>query len=319
MARKVRWNDLIVGMIAAAGVLAVALAILVYGRVGLLHGKKFTLYVLTDAARGVIRGTEVWLDGQKVGVVKAISFRSPSVPTSERLVLTLSILEDSRARVRGDSRVQVRSGTSIIGDRVIYIASGTTKLGVVADGDTIRAAEQADLEGMTSDAALATKELPGIVENVKLLADQLETASGTLGALGIERGGPGSVELRVRTARVLSRLSEPHGTFGRAWHDHEDLMGRVSRVMASVDSIRTLVGSSQHSLGRFRRDSTLAREIGNVRAELVEVQRLASSPNGTIGRARADSIIIRNVHRDLAQVDSLIADAKKHPLRYIAF
>jgi phospholipid/cholesterol/gamma-HCH transport system substrate-binding protein len=306
-------------MVAFAGVFVAAYIILVYGRVGQLHGRKFTLYVLTDAARGVIRGTEVWLDGQKVGVVKSVNFRSPDTPPSERLVLVLSILEDARARVRGDSRVQVRSGANIIGDRVVYIASGTTKQRAIADGDTIRAAEQADLEGMTSDAALASRELPGIIENVKLLAAQLQTAQGTLGALGIERGGPETMQLRAKTARVMARLSGSQGTFGRALNEHEDLMERASRAMARVDSIRTLLSSDQHSLGKFRRDSTLAVEIGRIRTELAEVQRLATTPNGTIGRALADSAIIRNVHRDLAEVDSLIADVKKHPLRYVAF
>jgi hypothetical protein len=319
MARTVRWRNLIVGMIASAGVVITAFVILVYGRVGLLHGRKFTVYVLTDAARGVIRGTEVWLDGQKVGVVKGVTFRSPDNPQSERLVLALSILESARSRVRRDSKIQVRSGANIIGDRVVYIASGTTKVPDLADGDTIHGAEQADLEEMTSDAALASRELPGIVENVKLLAAQLETASGTLGALGIERGGPETMQLRIKTARVMARLSESHGTFGRAFHEHEDLMGRASQVMARVDSIKALVTSDQHSLGRFRRDSTLTIEIRRARADLAEVQRLASEPNGTIGRARADSIIIRNVHKSLAQVDSLFADVKKHPLRYIAF
>ena len=317
MARNVRWRDLFIGLIAAASIIVAALVILVYGRVGLLHGRKFTLYVLTDAARGVIRGTEVWLDGQKVGVVKGVEFRSPENTLSERLVLVLSILESDRAHVRRDSRIQVRGGASIIGDRVVYIASGTAKLRGVADGDTIRAVEQADVEGMTSDAALATHELPAIVENVKLLADQLQTAQGTLGALGIERGGPETVQLRLKTSRVMSRLTG--GAFGHALNDREKLMGRVSKIMSRVDSIRVLVGSGQHSLGRFRRDSTLVTEIRNARAELTEVRELASSPNGTVGRFRTDSIIIRNIHRDLAAVDSLIADIKKHPLRYIAF
>lgn len=304
-------------MLAAAGVVSTAVVILVYGRVGLLHGSKFTLYVLTDAARGVIRGTEVWLDGQKVGVVKGVNFRSPDNPVSERLVLVLSILESDRARVRRDSKVQVRSGANIIGDRVVYIASGTTKVGGVANGDTIHAAEQADIEGMTSDAALATRELPAIVENVKLLADQLQTAQGTLGALGLEGGGPETIQLRLKTSRLMSRLSR--SPFNRVVSERGDLMGRASEIMSRVDSIRALVGSEQHSLGRFRRDSTLVTEIRNARVELAEVRRLASSPNGTIGRFRTDSIIIRNIHRDLAAVDSLIADVKKHPLRYVAF
>jgi hypothetical protein len=89
--------------------------------------------------------------------------------------------------------------------------------------------------------------------------------------------------------------------------------------MAEVDSLRALIGSSQHSLGRFRRDSSLVREISRLRAELQEIQQLAASPTGTIGRLRGDSAVVRNIHRDLASLDSLFADIKKHPLRYIAF
>ena len=89
--------------------------------------------------------------------------------------------------------------------------------------------------------------------------------------------------------------------------------------MAQVDSIRALVASDQHSLGRFRRDSTLKHEIVRIRSELAEVQRLASSPDGTIGRFRSDSAIVRGLHRNMLLLDSLFTDMKKHPFRYIAF
>jgi hypothetical protein len=89
--------------------------------------------------------------------------------------------------------------------------------------------------------------------------------------------------------------------------------------MSQADSIRALLTSNEHSLGRFRRDSTLKREITRIRDELRDVQRLADSPDGTIGRFRTDSSVVRGVHRSLAALDSLFADIKKHPLRYVAF
>jgi hypothetical protein len=79
-----------------------------------------------------------------------------------------------------------------------------------------------------------------------------------------------------------------------------------------------LLSSGQHSLGRFRRDSTLALELGRLRSELASVTDLASNPSGTLGRFRTDSAIAISVRHDIAEVDSLIADMKKHPLRYIA-
>ena len=319
MARHPRWKELSIGIVAACGVLAAALVILVYGRVGILHGRKFTLHVATDAARGVIRGTDVWLDGQRVGVVTGVAFQAPTAPMSERLVITLSMLESAHLRVRSDSRAEVRSGGNIIGDRVVYVSSGTATNPIVADGDTIRARPQADLEAMTSDAALASRELPAIFENMKLLTAQLHSAEGTLGAFGIEKGGPGLTRTRARAERLMNQLADSQGTIGLALRGRADLQARARKSMAQVDSIRALLGSEKHSLGRFRRDSTLIREIAKVRDELAVVKQLAASPNGTIGRFRSDSIIIRNVHRDFAAMDSLFADLKKHPLRYIAF
>src|SRR4029078_4312903 len=127
MSRRLSWRDLPFGLASAAVVLAVAVLILVYGRVGTLRGKTFRVYVTTDAARGVIRGTEVWLDGQKVGLVKDVGFQPASTSAKDRLVLSIEILNVAASHVRADSRVDIRAGTTLIGDQVVYITSGTAK------------------------------------------------------------------------------------------------------------------------------------------------------------------------------------------------
>jgi phospholipid/cholesterol/gamma-HCH transport system substrate-binding protein len=319
MADRPHWQDLRLGIVAAIIVAVGAVLILVFGRVGIIHGKKITLFITTDGARGVIRGTEVWLDGQKVGQVKGITFRPPTVPPSERLVLEIHVLETARSHLRRDTRVEVRSGGSIIGDQVVSLRSGTVKSPAVSDGDTIHAGEQMDLESVGADAVAASRELPAIMSNVKILAAQLQTAEGTLGAFGMDQGGAQMAGVRAKTARLMAHLSDSRGTVGLAFDGSAALRTRAERAMAEVDSLRALIGSSQHSLGRFRRDSSLVREISRLRAELQEIQQLAASPTGTIGRLRGDSAVVRNIHRDLASLDSLFADIKKHPLRYIAF
>lgn len=318
MARPTSWKHLTIGILSACSVLAVALSILVFGRVGMLHGKKFTLFVTADGARGVIRGTEVWLDGQKVGLVTGVSFRSPATSPKERLLLSLTVLDDARPQIRRDTRVWIRSGANIIGDQVVYLASGTAATPAVVDGDTIHA-EQTDVEGVTSDAAMASREFPAIMSSVKLLTAQLRTAEGTLGAFGLEGGGPDMQSVRDKTARLMNRLSGSHGAVPLTLSVRYSLTQQASHAMAQVDSIRALVTSNNHSLGRFRRDSTLTHEVSRVRAELADVQRLAASPTGTIGRFRTDSAITLGIQRDIATLDSLVANMKKHPLRYISF
>jgi phospholipid/cholesterol/gamma-HCH transport system substrate-binding protein len=319
MAHHTRWTDLSIGMFSALAIVAAALGILLFGRVGRLHGKTFTLYVTTDAARGVIRGTEVWLDGQKVGLVRDVQFRSPAVPPSERVVMRLAVLDDVRDYLRHDSDVQVRAGGTIIGDQVVYISSGHVTSPAIAANDTIHSVPQNDFESISSDAALASREFPAIVANVKLLGAQLHSAQGTLGAFGLDNGQAQLRRLRANTDRVLAQLSTGGGTVALARNNADELTARARQVLAGADSIRTLLGSNEHSLGRFRRDSTIMRDITDMRAQMDTIQRLAESPDGTIGRMRADTVITRNLHLGMAALDSLFADIKKHPLRYLVF
>jgi phospholipid/cholesterol/gamma-HCH transport system substrate-binding protein len=319
MARRLRWRQLSIGIIALTVVVGAALMILIFGRVGTLRGKKFRLYVATDAARGVIRGSEVWLDGQKVGLVKSVAFRSPTAPPKERLILALDVLEHDQSKIRLDTRVQVRAGANIIGDRVVYLKSGTLSSRGVVEGDTLRAFEQNDMEELSSEASLAMREFPGIIENVKLISATLKSAEGTLGAFGLDHGSADMQRVHARATRLFSRLADSTGSFGMARGASTDLVERAHRAMAQVDSIRALVSSEQHSLGRFRRDSSILGEITRTRSELAQLRLLAADPSGSFGRARSDSAIVRAIRRDLVAIDSLRADMKKHPLRYIAF
>ncbi len=300
-------------------VLLSALAILVFGRVGMLHGKQFTLFVTTNAAPGVIRGTEVWLDGQKVGLVKGIEFRPPTTNPKERLVLVLDLVDRARQHIRFDSRVQVQSGGSIIGDRVVYVSSGTARTRAVVNGDTIHAGEQTDVAQASSEFVSATHQFSQIIGNLKVLNAELTSTKGTLGAFAADQGGSELRRAQSRASRILEQLANRHGTVALTMSGNDEFQRRAARDMAQVDSVLALLASNNHSLGRFRRDSTLPRDIAQLRTELADVQRLAASPTGTIERLRADSAITRNINRNLASLDSLMADIKRHPLRYIAF
>ena len=319
MARRASWTELRFGILATVSVLAVAVSILVFGRVGQLHGKKLTIYVTSDAARGLVHGSEVWLDGQRVGSVTGVDFRSPATGPKGRLVIALRVLDETRLHIRRNSKVQVRAGTSLIGDQVVYLSSGTLDQPAVVEGDTLRATEQTDMEGVTSEAALAAKEFPGIIENVKLLSAQLKSTEGTLGALGADDGTMSLQPIRARARRLFANIGESQGTLELVVHNSGEWRAAAVAALAAADSIRALATSNGHSLGRFRRDSTLALDVAHARSALVKLQQLAASPDGTFGRVRADSAIVLAVGRGRLALDSLMQDMKRHPLRYIAF
>src|SRR6476660_4666694 len=110
MPRQLHWSELTAGMVAAAVITALVLVVLFFARVGALHGKKVTLYVVTDDASGVLAGTEVWLAGEKEGLVTDVTFRPPSTDTLERVLVITEVLEEAMPNVRRDSYAQIRPG-----------------------------------------------------------------------------------------------------------------------------------------------------------------------------------------------------------------
>jgi phospholipid/cholesterol/gamma-HCH transport system substrate-binding protein len=318
VSRRLHWSQLRLGLICFVAVIVVGALILTFARVGSLRGKTFTLFVRTDEARGVIRGTEVWLAGQRVGVVKDVGFQPATTTSNDRLVLRLAVLERAREQIRADSRTQIRSGGSLISSPVIYLHPGTARARELSAGDTLHSEGPADFETATAKAAEAAKEFPAIIANVRVLSSQLTSVEGPLGAL---RGDvmPRVSMVRANASRVLDRFSSRAGVIGSALSDSGAIALRARHALAGVDSLRAFLESGNGSFGRFRRDSTLQREIAQLRSEVATVRAMAASTSGTVGRFRADSAYRQSLNAAFRQLDSLFADLRKHPLRYIAF
>lgn len=317
--RRDSWRDLLPGILCVTALVAAVLSILKFARVGALHGDTVTIYAATSEARGVGRGTEVWLNGVKVGIVDAIRFRAVDADTSRRLLLQLSVLEKHRGLIRRDASAQIRSGGTLLGAPVVFVSGGSVGAAPVADGDTLRTLPQQDPEGLTSNFATASQEFPAIIGNVKVLAAQLRGASGTAGAiLNADDDGNQLSVLRARASDVVRRATAPRGTIGLAL-SRGDAVARVKHATAQVDSIRALLSSDAGSFGRFRRDSTLLRTANDVRNELSIASALLDRADGTAGRVVRDSAIVRQVASARVQIDSLIADLKARPLRYWPF
>ena len=320
MPRSSTWRDLVPGMFAMAGVVAVVLAVLLFARIGALRGSTYELWAPTPLARGLMNNSEVWLDGQKVGLVRDVHFEGPEVDTSRRVVIHLDVLEKYRGFIRRDSYSQIRPGGSLLGTPVLFIASGSAASPVLDEGDTLAVMPQGDTEGMTSQFALASREFPKIIDNVKLLNNALMTARGTMGAmLSTDEGIQQLQTFSTRFSRVTDQVTAGRGTVGLALRGNE-LIDRAKRVMAQTDSLRLLLSSAgpRTSVGRFRKDSTLLQNVSDVRTELATVRLLLAEPRGTAGRVLADSAVFHQLDRARREMDALFKDLKRRPLRYIS-
>jgi ABC-type transporter Mla subunit MlaD len=318
MARVAHWKDLKIGIIAAGAVLAASLAVLMFARVGALRGETFRLFVRAGAARGLMRGSEVWVAGERVGRVSDIQFLPPAAG-ADPLLIVIDVLERHRQAIRRDSRAQIQNGGKIIGAPIVSITVGTRGAQMVASGDTIHSRAQADLEGIRARFADAGQQFPAVIADVKRLNQQLRSSRGTIGAFGSEGGAVELKAVRARSGRIVNSLSEGRGTLGRLLAARDPLQARAQAALARADSLRQFVASSSVALGRFKRDTTLRATVADVQNELSIVRALLEGARGTAGRLERDRAIVEELTETERQIGAIMEDIRRRPFRYLSF
>jgi hypothetical protein len=97
---------------------------------------------------------------------------------------------------------------------------------------------------------------------------------------------------------------------------HGELGAHIASIRARKDSIASLLSSPTGNVGRFRTDSTLMKEVAHLQTQLDSLRALTTSGTG-IGRMKTDSSLTKEMARIRVELAALMADLKKHPLRYL--
>lgn len=319
MPRIQNWRSLLPGVIAIVAIIFGVMAVMSFARVGALHGSTIRVYSSMAEARGVMKGTPVWLEGQPVGQVVRVEFLPPSSDSNANVLVVMDLLKRNAKYIRRDALAQITSGGTLIGAPVVYLGTTASNAPLIAEGDTLHSVPQGDPEGVASRIALASRDFPAIIANVKDLRSQLSSAHGTTGALLNDD------ELRIdlamsRGTQLADRALHGRGTIGQVLNGGTArATARAQHALAEADSLRALVTSNQSVVGRFRRDTSLMRTVTALRNDISLAKALLDEPRGTAGRVLHDSAMTRQLTSAEKEVAAIIADLRAHPMRYIAF
>ena len=316
MSSRISWADLKIGITAVVALVALIVSILVFARVGALHGDTKTIYVTTSNANGVLAGTEVWLAGQKVGLVKAIHFRPVTTDTLHRLAIQTDILANRMELLRRDSYADIRPGGNLIGSVVIYLSAGTNRAPALRNGDTLATRLT---NAMTATATIVDtlgNRLNNLADSTRKMLARFSDPSGSIGAFRT-RGIGQLNSVSAIASSIHARATTGDGSIGLAYQGR--VPERIGRVFAQKDSIMLLLSSGRGNVGRFRRDSTLPRKIASVHASIDSLRALFSNPHSEVARFRNDTSLTSEIGRVKVQLDSLMKDVKAHKMKYISF
>jgi hypothetical protein len=303
------------GLAICIGVLGAAVAALNFGQLGMVHGHAARIYLTASRARGIIPGTEVWLDGISVGAVRWVHFQPPTPDTASRLLLALDVIDDARRRIRRDTRVEIRAAAGEIGSPVIVLTGGSRDAPSVADGDTMATAAQDRLAGTREQLAVVAQSLPVVLDNINSVHDQIFSRSGTIGAL---TNGPDTRPLRLlrgRAVRLGGDTASSHGTV--ALIANGGLSAHVHQTLDRADSLVRVASGPTGALRQLRPDTGLPRAVAQVDQQLAALgAQIAKS-------AKPDSIGSASLQRQIAEararLRALTSDVTRRPLRYVNF
>ncbi|HET7550991.1 MAG TPA: MlaD family protein [Gemmatimonadaceae bacterium] len=290
MPRPLAWRQLVPGVVILAVITLAALAVLVFARVGALHGDTYRLYVLSDDARGVISGTEVWLAGQKIGAVRDISFRPVTSDSLGRLAVALDILDRYKPAIRGDSRAEFRSGSTPIGATIVSISIGSPGKPMLEADDTIPRARQIDPDSVRAALSSAASQIPALLDDADTLIHTFRRALGSSAGDSTPRLGV----IADRLTRLARRMDAGGGTISRFASDTL-VTRRMDRISDRARALMGALDSSDNTLGRAVNDSAISRAIADVRSDIDTLRAQLTEERGTAGRILYDDAILRQL------------------------
>jgi hypothetical protein len=315
MARTLEWRDLKTGIIGFAVIVGLVLSILLFARVGALHGDTTDIYVVTDDAPGVLNGTEVWLSGLKVGLVKDIHFRPPSTDTLQRLAIHLEILSQHMPFIRRDAYADIRPGGNLIGSPVVWISSGTSNAPALGTGDTLVEVSTGKMKPVGERVEQLGRRMAVLADSGGKVLRLLQSQAGTAGRL-IGTGWPRVTEQTDQISRLARKATRGDGTLAAMLHG--DLRAHLASIRATKDSITLLMSSGNGNIARLRSDSAFANRVAHLQSELDSLRSVYGAGTG-IGKMKTDSALTSEMARIRVELAALMADIKKHPMRYINF
>lgn len=301
--RRLTWRTLLIGIIAIAALAGAAFWVLAFARVGALHGDRYHVTLLTDDANRVIQGTEVWLEGQKVGLVADVRLRPVSTDSAHRIAIDLELLSEYQPQIRADSHAQLRHAGSPIGAPVVMLTVGTAAAPVLADGDTLIASPTASRQQLMDELADASRNVPHLAANVDAILHDLDRTAAQMHALpAAHTTGIGTLA-RHAMARISTfgrrrasrdRASRPRSITDSSAHLHVT----ATRLASDVRRMRTTAASGHGTIGRLQRDTSLGVTLGDVGRQLSRIGWLLDESRGSAGRFLHDSAIAHQLHRN---------------------
>jgi phospholipid/cholesterol/gamma-HCH transport system substrate-binding protein len=281
--------------------ITVAIAVLVLGTLWLVRGglkPGYPLYTRFGWGQNLKQGQPVLLAGVTVGAVGDVNLRRDGY-------LDVMLRIDDKYSIPKGSTAAVKA-VGIFGDVAVALTPPIpVPAASYAAGDTVQpgpAAADIDLIlSRTDSIARTTAVLLTALKEQVVAAGTLKDIHKIVADLAATSG-----EFHGLVQEQSRNFTETMSAF-RSSATHISNAVDSARIAALIDTMRVTTGNAARLVANF--DSTNKR--------LSKLLDAANNPNGTVGKLLGDSLLYTDARHTMASLDSLLADFKANPRKYI--
>jgi phospholipid/cholesterol/gamma-HCH transport system substrate-binding protein len=303
-ARGLYWSQLKIGVVVTLTVLAVALLVFFIDEVGSAIENRYTLYFHTLTTETLRLRAPVWLAGQRVGHVEALSFEPPTAERTKRLRVELSVSEDVQKYITEGSVAQVINA-GLLGEAVVNIQPGEMPGKPVAANAELPTAKELDIVGMTGQMKGLMDSVGPVVARLLDVTEQAERGDGTLGRL-------------ARDPEQLIRWHDQMAHISSTFHMVQEIGQRLDRVLADAEtreSIERVYSRLERLQERWEEgggsadalvnDTALASHLERISESMEAIGARLRNGDGTLGRVLHDSALTQAMAETMRMVAEL--------------
>lgn len=266
--------------------------------------------VLPKAPR-LAAGSRVWVGGKDVGEVRSIALLPARDDGESRVALALSLPGEVREQVRQDSRVRI-TAVNALGAPVVDIVPGSTAAAPLAPGDTLRSLRQVDRAAVLARSAAFRASLDTALAEMRALQAPLAQRLAGFERATAQLATASTEYQRLRAAMAASPLLESLGS--------GELNASISRSRATLAALLdALAGAQQRmrSSGLNANVQTMNARATALQRSLADLQSEMRAGGGTLDRLARDSALVRAIAAARTELDSLLVEARRNPLRFV--
>jgi phospholipid/cholesterol/gamma-HCH transport system substrate-binding protein len=295
-----RRDEVLVGVFITAALLVGIAGSLWLARRG--FGSGYTMYSQFPWGAGLKTGQQVLLAGVSVGYVDQVELKPNGY-----LDVTLEIERDYSIP-EGTTATVVAIG--FFGDQAIALTPDSALLRGLPDGVTIPAMAPGD----TIPRGRPAPTIADLLLRVDTITADVGDLTSSLNRQFVTRGGFQDVHQTVEsTQRLVDRLAEVAAEQSR---NLTATLAMIRRSAAAIDSatVDSLVRNVNQTTANL---AILTTQLNQTTTQLNGVLAKLENGEGTAGKLLSDTTLYSNVRNLVARVDSLTADFKKNPRKYI--